>query len=185
MTVGYMIGVVLRRVFMGAFSAFIVMLVVGRSSEYLGLMPSEPEATRYATWLFFAVAFIVAILGLVACKIALLSVPLFALVAGIILSVHVLQTTGLTSDLNGDGIFTIRDFVMGVFGVVVATGSYYLTIFGSELTPTVATFFEVPISFVEVPAKIVLTLFWWGIFVFGWAQMIVSFALSDLQTEDN
>lgn len=188
MTAGYAISVAIRRVLMGSLSAFAVMLVVWGSARYLELMPPEPEASRYATWLFFSVAALVAILGLWACKIAMFSVPLFCLMAGLVLSIQELQLTGLASDLNGDGVFTIRDFATAVFDAVVATGSWYLTFLNDEtgaFTSTISTFFEIPLWVIEVPAKILLTVFWWGILVIGWARLIWKFKLSDLQTDNS
>lgn len=188
MTAGYAIGIAIRRVIMGTISGVSMMAVVGWTADYLEMIPTDPEATRYAVWLFFSVAAVVAILGLRACKIALLSVPLFCLITGLVLSAQELHATGFTSDLNGDGVYTIRDFAVAVFGVIVATGSWYLTFLSDEtglLSSTISTFFEVPLWVVDVPAKILFTAIWWGIFVFGWTRLIWGFELSHLRPSDS
>lgn len=119
------IGHLFGRAVLGGLSGFVVMLVVGWTAMFFEIDPPEPQATRYATYLFFGVAIPVAFLGLRAAKVAVITVPLFMICAALVLMWQELNAITGSPDLNTDGAFTIRDFFHASARVLTAPGEAY------------------------------------------------------------
>lgn len=177
----YLVGWSFSRVLMGGISGFVIMLVVGWTAMYFELFPEEPKATQYATYLFFSVAITVAILGLRAAKAAILTLPVFMICAAVVITWH--EWSGMVDqpDLNGDGIFTIRDILIGIFSILTATGkSYWEFIFG-PLTPQsgLVVFLELPFWLVSGVIRVALTFLFW-LLTLSWIPMVINYeALRD------
>ena len=105
----------LVRLWVSAISGFVVMIIAGWTALYFEAMPPEPQATEYATYLFLSVAALGLIFGVRAAKIALsLGLPLFMVCVAFVLTWDEGMAIVAQPDLNGDGIFTIRDFISAV-----------------------------------------------------------------------
>jgi hypothetical protein len=161
---------------MGGISGFVIMLVAGWTAMYFGFFPEEPKATQYATYLFFSVAITVAILGLRAAKAAILTLPVFMICAAVVITWN--EWSGMVDqpDLNGDGIFTIRDILIGIFSILTATGKSYWEYIAGPLTPEsgVVMFLELPFWLVSGVIRITLTCLFW-MFALSWIPMVINY----------
>ncbi len=164
------------RLAIGAICGFVVLMIVSWTLMYFAALPDEPEATTYATVLFFGVAFSVAAIGLRAAKAALLLAPIFLACTAIVLGVVQAQAVIAQPDLNSDGVFTIRDFLHGIALSVFAVGEEYGEImFGpvDAQTPFVR-FFEISPWVALWAVRIGFTALVW-FFAIGWVALIINF----------
>lgn len=167
---------IFKRAVLGALGGFAVMLVVGWTSMYLEINPPEPQATQYATYLFFGASIAVAVLGLSAAKLAFLTIPIFMICAGAVITWQEWIIISNQPDLNGDGLFTIRDFLRGALDIITATGKWYsFEIFGKISNESnFVQFFEIPTSWATWISRTILTAFYWFMAI-TWIPMIIHF----------
>jgi hypothetical protein len=152
-----------RRLILGGLSGFIAMAIVGWTAMYFDALPEEPQATRAATYLFFGAAAIAAIIGPRSAQIALASLALFLIAGGLVLMGTELVQLFEEPDVNGDGVFTIRDAVRGFALVLTAPGEGYMNVLGGPVTDEsgVVTFLELSAGTVEWALRVALTLLYW------------------------
>lgn len=144
----------------GLFVGFAVMMVATDMASYFEIQIEQSSV--WITWIGFCLC--VMVLGPQVGRVALAIFPLYCLVAGINMSVLEIQSIGSNTDLNGDGVFSISDFITMVFRVIFATSSVWVD---QSNISSAETFLGIPLWVVLVPVKIFLTLFYWGIFVFS------------------
>lgn len=170
------IGHFFGRAALGGLSGFAVMLVVGWTAIYFELAPAEPQATRYATYLFLGVAIPVAFLGLRAAKVAVMTVPVFMICMAFVLMWQELNAIAGSPDLNNDGAFTVRDFLHASARVLSAPGEWYSqTVFG-PITPETGfvIFLEISAGLLAWVARLGLTAFYWFMAI-GWIPLIIRY----------
>ena len=154
----------LLRLWVSAISGFVVMIIAGWTALYFEAMPPEPQATEYATYLFLSVAALGLIFGVRAAKIAAnLGLPLFMVCVAFVLTWDEGITIVAQPDLNGDGIFTIRDLISAAMRIITATGGGWSNaIFGPITYETgFIRFLEIPVGLGMWFSRISLTIFHW------------------------
>jgi hypothetical protein len=134
---------------------------------YFDAHPDEPEATTYATFMFFGVAIAVAVIGLRAAKVVMLLVPVFLLGTALVLGIVQAKEVVSQPDLNGDGVFTIRDFLYGIALSVFAVGQAY----GEVVFGTIDEQNRI-VRFLEIPAWVLLWAVRIGCTAFVWFMAI-------------
>ncbi len=169
-------GLIMARMFLGSFCGFVVLMIVSWTLMYFEAMPAEPEATTHATYLFLVVALMVALIGSPAARVVLLQAPIFLVGAAIVLGVVQAQAVIAQPDLNGDGLFTIRDFIHGIALSVFAVGQVYGEfLFGPiDGQNSIVTFLEIPAWVILWTARVGLTAFVWFVAIY-WTVMIINY----------
>ena len=158
----------LTRLAVSATCGFLGMLIVGWTALYFEAMPPEPQATEYATYLFLGITALGLIFGVRAGKIFVnLGVPLFILCAAFVVTWAEGMSIVAQPDLNGDGVFTIRDFISAALRIVTATGGLYSDIIFGPITYETGfiRFLEIPVGVGTWVARIFLTIFYWFSFI--------------------
>ena len=154
----------LTRLLVSATCGFLGMLIVSWTALYFEAMPPEPQATEYATYLFLGITALGLIFGVRAAKIAIrLGAPLFMVCVAFVLTWDEGMAIVAQPDLNGDGIFTIRDFISAVMRIITATGGGWSdAIFGPITYETdFIRFLEISVGLGIWVSRISLTMFHW------------------------
>lgn len=163
----------LARLAVSAVCGFTVMIIAGWTAIYFEALPSEPQASQYATYLFLGVTLFVLIFGMKAATWVALGVPLFLVCVAFVVTWQECVAIAAQPDLNGDGNFTIRDVISAALRIITATGGWYSDmIFGPITYETgFVRFFEISVGVGIWITRIFLTIFYWFMAI-SWYRVI-------------
>ena len=164
---------ILGRLLLAAVSAFVFLAVISITSRYFGITSSEENQATHALIIFAPTLIIVATFGKRAAIVAIITFPILMICSAFAVMWREINDFANAPDLNGDGLFTIRDLTREIALVSTAPGNLWLDL----IVKNNPNFFRI-VAFLELPqyiflwtARFFLTLLYWSVSLTGYSLL--------------